>query len=88
VIAVHDGQRDGRAERLAAAHTTDDLDAIGLDLHPAAPAVATLPPREIRVDVLGEERETRRDALDHRGEARPVGLAGGHPAQPRHGLVR
>jgi hypothetical protein len=54
-VAVLDAQRDGRAEGLAAAHARLDADDVALDLHAPAAAVAALSPREVAVDVLGEE---------------------------------
>jgi hypothetical protein len=65
VIAVRDAKRDGRAERLSPAHPGEDLDSIGLDLHPRAASVPTLTPGQISVDVLAEEREPGRYAFDH-----------------------
>ena len=57
------------------------LDAIRLDLHPAAAAVAALAPREMRVHVLREEREPCRDPLDDRDEARAMRFPRGEPAK-------
>ena len=85
VVAVGDRHGDGRAERLAAAHAADELDAVGLDLHPAAPAVAALTPRQVGVDVA------RRAAAGPEGmpstmavSRGPVRLSRGEPAQARH----
>ena len=52
------------------------LDAVGLDLHPPAAAVAELPPRQVGVDVVGDEREAGGQALHHREERGAVGLPG------------
>ena len=46
--------------------------------------MAELAAREVAVDVLRSELETRGQALDHGHEAGAVGLAGGREAQGRH----
>jgi hypothetical protein len=56
VVAVGDGHRDRRPERLSAPHAGDELDAVRLDLHPTAAPVAALTAREVTVDVLRNER--------------------------------
>jgi hypothetical protein len=81
VVAIDDGHRNGRPERLAVSNATDELDPIRFDLHPTAAAVATLPAGKMLVDVLGKERQARRNAFDDRNEPWAVGLSRGEPAK-------
>ena len=83
-VAVGDRQRDRAAERAAVADAGGDLGGVALDLHPPAAAVAELAARHVAVDGLGVELEAGRQALDHAGQAGPVGFPGGDHAQ-RHG---
>jgi hypothetical protein len=54
------------------------------DLHATASAVSALSPREISVDVLGNERQARDDPVDDRSDARSVRFACRHPPKLRH----
>ena len=54
-----------------------DVDAIALDLHPPAAAVAELAAGQVAVERLAVEREPGRQPLDDAGEAGAVRLAGG-----------
>jgi hypothetical protein len=72
MVTIRDKHRDGRPERLSAAHAGDELDAVRLDLHPASAAVPLLATRQVDVDVLSKERQPRRHSLDERREPRPV----------------
>ena len=45
-----------------------DLDLVLLDLHPAAAAVAELPPGEVAVDRISVEAESGGEALDDAGQ--------------------
>jgi hypothetical protein len=58
-----------------------DVDAIALDLHPAATAVAELPAGHVAVEQLALELQARGQALDDAGQAGPVGLTGGDEMQ-------
>ena len=83
VVAVLDQERDGAAERAAMADAAPDDRAVGLDLHPAAAAVAELAPREVAVDVGGLELEPRGQPLEHGHEPGTVRFAGSSEAK-RH----
>jgi len=77
MIAILDVQRDRAADRFAAAHAREDLDLVGLDLHPVSAPVAHLAPQRIGVDVLDRERHAGRHALHDPGQGGPVRFAGG-----------
>ena len=81
VVAVGDLQRDGAAERAPVPHARGHGRRVALDLHPPAAAVPELPARHVGVDLLGVQLEARGQALDDRGQAGAVGLAGGGEAQ-------
>ena len=76
-IAVLDRESDRRTERLAVTHAGDDLDRVGLDLHPPAAAVTLLPPPKLVVDGVNIDRQTRRKALDNGYEGFAVRFACG-----------
>ena len=84
VVAVGDEDGDRAAEGAAVADAGADLDRVGLDLHPAAAAVAELAPRHVAVERLAVELEPGRHALDDRDEPGPVRLAGGGETERRH----
>ena len=84
VVAVGDQQGDRAAERAAVADAGADLDGVGLDLHPAAAAVAELAPRHVAVERLAVELQPRRHALDDRHEPGPVRLPRGGETERRH----
>ncbi len=81
VVAVGDLQRDRAAERASVADAGGDLGAVALDLHAPAAAVAELAARHVGVEVLGRQREARRQPLHEAGEARAVRLAGGDQSE-------
>jgi hypothetical protein len=81
VVAVGHLQRDRAAEGAPVADARRDLRRVGLDLHPAAAAVAELAAREVAVEVLGGDLEAGRQALQDAGQARPVRLACGDEAE-------
>ena len=82
-VAVLDQQRDGRPERLARPDAAQDLDPVGLDLHPRAAPVAHHAAPEIPVHVLGPEQQARGHALEHRDQRLAVGFAGGREIDHR-----
>ncbi len=88
VVAVGDQQRDRAAEGAAVADPGADLDRVGLDLHPAAAAVAELAPRHVAVERLAIELQARRHALDDRHEPGPVRLPRGGETERRHRAPR
>jgi hypothetical protein len=53
-----------------------EMDTIRFDLHAAAPAIALLPPRQEKIDILRSDREIGRDAFDHSCQPRSVRFAG------------
>ena len=75
-IGILNGNGDRRAEGLTPADAADDLRLVVLDLHPPAPPVPMLSPRQIRVDAGAIEPHTGRHAGDNDGELRPMRLAG------------
>ena len=84
VVAVGDEDGDRAAEGAAVADAGADLGRVGLDLHPAAAAVAELAPGHVAVERLAVELEPGRHALDDRHEPRPVRLPRGGEAERRH----
>ena len=75
-VEVGDLEGEGAADGAAVAQPGLDLHAVGLDLHPPAAPVSELSPRQVGVDVVGDERETGRQSLDHREERGAVGFPG------------
>src|SRR5208282_3318197 len=75
VVAVLDAHAHGGAQRVTVSDAARERDAVVLDLHATTPPVSALPPREIAVDVLADERQARDDAIDDRREPRPVRFA-------------
>ena len=69
VVLVGDQQGDGAAQRDAAPDAAEDVDVIGLDLLPAAAAIAALAAAQLGVDRLRLELRRRR-------ESRPPGPTG------------
>ena len=63
------------------AHAAGDLGGVALDLHAPAAAVAELAAGQVGVDLLGAQLQARGQALDDRGQAGSVGLAGGDQAE-------
>src|SRR6476661_6281951 len=56
-LGVADPQRHRTALGLAVADAADDLELVGLELHPRAPAVAQPPARERVLDVVGRDTD-------------------------------
>src|SRR6185369_14194676 len=81
VVLVPDHERDGRAGRDAAADAGEELGRVGLDLLPAAAAVAALPPPEIAIQRVEVDGQAGREPLGDGDEAGSVGLAGGEVTQ-------
>ena len=86
VVAVGDLQRDRAAERAPVPNAPGYGRRVALDLHPPAAAVPELAARHVGVDLLGVQLQAGRQALDDRGQAGPVGLAGGGEAQDHAAL--
>src|SRR5579884_1200357 len=84
VVQVRDLERDRAAERPAVPDPAADRDAIALDLHPPAAAVAELPARQIAIDRVPVDLEARGKTVDDAGEAGAMGLAGGDQMQLGH----
>ena len=85
VVLVLQPERDRRADRQAVAHAGRDLRAVLLDLLALAAPVAALPPREVHRDQILVDAQPRGDALDDRGQALAVRLAGCEVAPAAHG---
>ena len=79
--AIGDCQRDGAAQRHAAAHAADDLGVVALHLLALAAPVPQLAPPQVRVDGLRGQRQPRGYALHDDGQLRAVRLAGGQEAE-------
>jgi hypothetical protein len=62
-IAILDHHRDGTAESLSVPHAGQITDLIFLDFHPAAAAVAPLPPFQFVIDELKIDGKVCRNAL-------------------------
>ncbi len=75
VVAVGDEDGDRAAEGATVAHAGADLDRVGLDLHPAAAAVAELATRHVAVERLAVQVEAGGHALDDRDQPGAVRLA-------------
>jgi hypothetical protein len=58
------------------AHAAQELHGIGLDLHPRTAAVPRHAALELPVDVLGPQRQARRQALDGGHQTAPVRFPG------------
>jgi hypothetical protein len=72
VVAVEDLQRDRPAEGPSVPDAARHLDAIALDLHAAAPAMAELPSAQVAVDRFAPDREAGGHALDDARQPRAV----------------
>ena len=75
-VLVPNLQRDGAAERLAAADAGQDLRAIPLDRHSPAAAVSELPAAEIGIEHVGSQRETGGHPFDDHDKCGTVRFAG------------
>src|SRR5207247_2055767 len=71
-VAVPDEHGDGGAERFPGAHAGEPFDAVGLDLHAGATAVAALAPLQLRVHALGGHGKAGGDPLEDRHQAARV----------------
>ncbi len=76
ILVVH-AERDRGPDRFTQPNPGQDLDAVGLDLHPSAAAVSLLAPTEIAVDGFLVELDPGREPFHHADQALSVGLAGG-----------
>ena len=81
VIAVGDGQGNGRAGRLTGGDTRGQADAVLLDFHAAARAVGHLASGQVAINRLQRQRQARRHPFQNRGQARAVGFARGQESQ-------
>ena len=75
-VEVRDLERQRAADGAPVPQAALDLDAVRLDLHAPAAAVAELAAREVVVDVLGDEAQAGGQPLHDREERRAVGLPG------------
>ena len=80
-VAIADEERDRRTGRDAVTDAGDDLGAVAFNLHPAAAAVATLAPPELRVECVDVELKARRHAVHRHHEGLAMRLAGGQKSQ-------
>ena len=71
-VFVFDHQRQRRAERQTMTNTAENLDAVLLDLHPRAAAIALLPPRELVIDLLNIDGHARGQTFDDRDQRATV----------------
>ena len=76
-VAVHDLDRDRRADGVAVPHPGEHMGLVGFNLHPAATAVALLPPPQLAVHEIEIDGDTGWKAGDKGDERLAVGLAGG-----------
>src|SRR5439155_7594596 len=81
-VPIGDMQGDGGAEGEPFADAREELDAILLDPHTAATAVAFLPPGKVVIDVVRRERQARGHPFQDGDQPLPVGFS---PVQvPEH----
>src|SRR4029450_9016311 len=73
----------GRARGAAVAQPPEHLEAVLLEAHALAAAVAEPPPGQLAGDLVAGQGHARRQPLEHGDQRRPVGLPGGQIAQPR-----
>ena len=81
VVAVGDGQGNGRAGRLARGDAGRQADAVLFDLHAAARAIGHLASGQVAINRLQRQRQARRHSFQNRGQARAVGFARGQESQ-------
>jgi len=84
-ILVLDQIGDGAAQSLAVADAADDANAVGLDLHPLATAVATHATDQIRVDRVDIDGQTGGQSLEDAHQHGAVRFAGRHQTQDAKG---
>ncbi len=80
-VLVGDQQGDGAAQRDAPPDAGKHLDLVGFNLLPSAAAIAALPPRQLGVDVLDVQVNTRGKAIDQGQQGPAVRFTGGKIAQ-------
>ncbi len=80
-LGVVDEHGDGAAERATVADSTDDLDAVDLEVHAGRATVAVATARELDVEHGGGDGQAGREPLHGRDERRTVGLPGGQQSQ-------
>ena len=93
-LAVADAHRHRAALGQPVADATEDLQLVGLEAHPRAPAVAQTPPGQLGRDLLRGHLDPGHQALEDRHQRRTVRLACRQPPQhhpaivprPPHGL--
>ena len=81
VVLVLEDQRDGAADRVAAAHAADDPGDVGLDLLTSATAVTALPAGKVAAKVLLGDLETCRQTFDHNRELGSMRLPRGQKSE-------
>src|SRR3569623_503970 len=74
-VVVGDGHSDRRADRLAVPDTAQDVGAILLNAHTAAPAVAFLTSPELAIQENLVDRDTRGKPANHGYKALAVAFA-------------
>ena len=75
-VAIHDLDRDRRANRLPVAHAAENVRLVGLDLHAAAAAVALLAPPQFAVHEIEIDRHAGGQSGDQRNQCFPMRLPG------------
>ena len=80
VLVVH-FERNRATERLAVAHTRQDLGAVGLDRHAPTTSVAALPATHLVSNSVEIERQSGRDAFENHDQPATMGLAGREKSQ-------
>src|SRR6266540_5809716 len=81
VVLVLEDEHDGAADRVAAAHAADDPGDVGLDLLPAATAVASLATRKVAAEVVLADLKPGRQSLDDDRQLWPMWFARGQETQ-------
>ena len=81
VVLVLEHERHRAADGKTATDAADDAGNIGLDLLPPASAMPALAAGEVAAQVFLGDLETRRKALDHHCQLRPMGFARGQKSQ-------
>src|SRR6267378_4432612 len=74
-VAIPDEHGDGGAEGLTGAHAGEPFDAVRLDLHAGAAAVAALAPFQLRVHALGGDGQAGGDPFEDSHQAAAVRFA-------------
>ena len=84
-VAVGDAEGERRAQRPAEAQAGRPGDAVLLDLHAPAAAVAVLAPRQLAVHGGRGDAQPGRQPVEDAGQARTVGFAGRQESQASQG---